>query len=886
MNRRLFSALIGGLVLLAAFGLATTASAGPPAPGAGTDKAAAPAPVAPAICGGFATVTSFNYPSTSDHINDVAALASNNVWAVGSYNDGVTDRALIEHWTGSAWTVVLDAEPGTPHILNGITALAPDNIWVVGTSQGAGILQYTLVEHWNGTSWTVVSSPNPSADVSVLNAVAGASATDLWAVGYSSPFGNSTHNLLIEHWNGATWSVVPIGTIGTGSTYLGDVAVVNANEVWAVGLYRNGGHDVALALHWNGTVWQVVPTSNPGTLNNEFSSVSVVAANNVWAVGESANNSSPYQPLIERWNGSTWDVVPSIPVGTRDNFLEGVSALGANDIWAAGEYYNGTNYQTLAEHWDGTTWSVVPSANPGTGFNNFLAVVAVGPEDVWAVGDQMVGTPIQTLIEHYTGCPPTVTPTPTITPTPLPTCAVPQNYTYSTTTSNMALGTTDIGNHGDDVMTTLALPFSYLYYNQPYDQINVSSNGNLQFVSSSNAWTNTCPPAPIFDSAILPYWDDLDTSSYPACPGGQCGIFTRTFGTAPNRSLVIEWRAVDHNVTGNYVNVEVLLYEGIQRLDFVYGATSDSGSGATVGLQQDTGSHYLTYTCNVGTLTAGLDIIWNLSDCATPTPVPSATGTATLTATPPPTQTPGGPSATPVASATGTASPTPTTTPPAATATATVCPMQFSDVDATNPFYTYIRCLVCRGIINGYGDSTFRPYNDLTRGQLSKMVTLSAGFNDPIGSTRQTFQDVAPASTFWLYVERLAGRGYISGYPCGGVGEPCQSPTNRPYFRPNNPVTRSQIAKIDANAAGYTDVIPSTRQTFEDVPPGNAFWLFVERVHVYDVVSGYPCGGSGEPCIAPGNRPYYRPYGNAVRGQAAKIVANTFYPGCQTPAQR
>src|SRR5690349_172685 len=106
MSRRIFSALIGGVVLLAALGMATTASAKPPAPHAVS-------PVAPAICGGFATVTSFNYTPNNNHLNAVAALAPDNVWAVGDYDDGVTDRAVILHWTGSFWGVMPDAEPGT-----------------------------------------------------------------------------------------------------------------------------------------------------------------------------------------------------------------------------------------------------------------------------------------------------------------------------------------------------------------------------------------------------------------------------------------------------------------------------------------------------------------------------------------------------------------------------------------------------------------------------------------------------------------------------------------------------------------------------------------------------------------------------------------------------
>ena len=30
------------------------------------------------------------------------------------------------------------------------------------------------------------------------------------------------------------------------------------------------------------------------------------------------------------------------------------------------------------------------------------------------------------------------------------------------------------------------------------------------------------------------------------------------------------------------------------------------------------------------------------------------------------------------------------------------CPNQFADVPQDSPFYGYIRCLVCRGIVNGY----------------------------------------------------------------------------------------------------------------------------------------------------------------------------------------
>jgi hypothetical protein len=197
-------------------------------------------------------------------------------------------------------------------------------------------------------------------------------------------------------------------------------------------------------------------------------------------------------------------------------------------------------------------------------------------------------------------------------------------------------------------------------------------------------------------------------------------------------------------------------------------------------------------------------------------------------------------------------------------------------------FYEFIRCLACRGIINGYPDGTFKPNNNVTRGQLSKIVSNSAGFSDP---ATQMFEDVPVGSTFFDFVGRLASRGYISGYPCGGPGEPCNPPGNLPYFRPNANATRGQISKIVSNAAGFIE--PVSGQTFEDVPPGSTFYEFIERLASRGVMSGYPCGSvPTEPCVPPENRPYFRPNNNATRGQTSKIVANTFFPACVTPSRR
>ena len=65
--------------------------------------------------------------------------------------------------------------------------------------------------------------------------------------------------------------------------------------------------------------------------------------------------------------------------------------------------------------------------------------------------------------------------------------------------------------------------------------------------------------------------------------------------------------------------------------------------------------------------------------------------------------------------------------------------------------------------------------------------------------------------------------------------------------------------------------------------PGSTFYLYIGRVAGRGIVNGYPCGGVGEPCIAPDNLPYFRPNNNATRGQMSKIAAAAFFPGCSTP---
>ena len=106
----------------------------------------------------------------------------------------------------------------------------------------------------------------------------------------------------------------------------------------------------------------------------------------------------------------------------------------------------------------------------------------------------------------------------------------------------------------------------------------------------------------------------------------------------------------------------------------------------------------------------------------------------------------------------------------------------FSDVPSDHPFYAFVETAYHRGVISGYGDNTFRPMNNVTRAQLSKIVVAAEGW--PIDTTGGPhFSDVPPDHPFYAYIETAYNHTIISGY-------------GDRTFRPGNSATRGQICKI------------------------------------------------------------------------------------------
>ena len=110
----------------------------------------------------------------------------------------------------------------------------------------------------------------------------------------------------------------------------------------------------------------------------------------------------------------------------------------------------------------------------------------------------------------------------------------------------------------------------------------------------------------------------------------------------------------------------------------------------------------------------------------------------------------------------------------------------FRDVPTTNPFYSYIETAKANNAISGYscgsGCLEFRPNNNVTRGQISKIIV--AAFAWAINTSGGPhFTDVPTTNPFYAYIETAYNRGVVSGYSDG-------------TFRPGYNVTRAQLSKM------------------------------------------------------------------------------------------
>lgn len=271
-------------------------------------------------------------------------------------------------------------------------------------------------------SWKIMPSPSPGTTGNALNAAAAISANDIWAVGGTSSTGYTSQpitqligsDILIEHWNGKQWQVVPapepslIHPSYHALNSLNAIAAFSSNDVWAVGgSYQYGqiqviktpvytiddhGQSVGFIDRWDGSKWSMM-TLPQALVSHAFSTIAAISKNDVWIAGD----------IIAHWNGANWSIVPGPILEAKTNiYFNALSAISSSDIWAVGGYSTGSTQHAFIVHWDGISWKIAQSLDT----NFFSGIAALSAQNIWAVGGsrgRSSGDGGQPFIEHWDG---------------------------------------------------------------------------------------------------------------------------------------------------------------------------------------------------------------------------------------------------------------------------------------------------------------------------------------------------------------------------------------------------------------------------------------------------------------------------------------------------
>lgn len=133
----------------------------------------------------------------------------------------------------------------------------------------------------------------------------------------------------------------------------------------------------------------------------------------------------------------------------------------------------------------------------------------------------------------------------------------------------------------------------------------------------------------------------------------------------------------------------------------------------------------------------------------------------------------------------------------------------YSDMNPSMKSYEAVMGLHKSDIIHGFSDGTFRPYDQVTRGQAAKMVVRAIDLDPAEKVPNPNFSDVPTSHEFYPYIAVLNYHGLMDGYGDGTFGM-------------NDKLQRGQMAKLIAHAYQIEKQTWKSGQ-FKDVD-ANAFY--------------------------------------------------------------
>ncbi len=150
-------------------------------------------------------------------------------------------------------------------------------------------------------------------------------------------------------------------------------------------------------------------------------------------------------------------------------------------------------------------------------------------------------------------------------------------------------GMTNVFSGGDfdtEDAPNIPIGFDFEYAGQTYNTLNISVDGSVSFTENNITGGNDLASTTAHHiNIIAPFWDDLKLFN------SDNGVISyRTYGNAPNRGFVVEWKNIRrYNHTGT-VTFRLILRETTNYIKFHYGTSNLSFSDASIGFNANDGT--------------------------------------------------------------------------------------------------------------------------------------------------------------------------------------------------------------------------------------------------------------------------------------------------------
>lgn len=299
--------------------------------------------------------------------------------------------------TPSGFSVAPTADlGGQPAIFVAIAAPSHTDAWIAGE---IGNGSAPLLEHWNGASWSIVTLPGLPAHYwqAGLGGVSATSATDVWVSGsyetFSSAKGLVSHQLLY-HLTADGWH--RLGRVANHRDPIygfGQIVARSATDVWAFA----DSECAQLIEHYNGTRWKMVTDNDEcdGDSNYGYDSVTPIASGTALALGTQTPPDAYPRIGIADCLPSTSNGCPAPLSGAQLGTEEHAAAGTEKNLWVIGET---SPEAPLAYDWNGTAWTDTSPSFGYTTQHELRSATLLPDGDLWAVGDRTSTGGERTLI--------------------------------------------------------------------------------------------------------------------------------------------------------------------------------------------------------------------------------------------------------------------------------------------------------------------------------------------------------------------------------------------------------------------------------------------------------------------------------------------------------